>query len=243
MLRSHGVLSSHAKARTQVVPHPDVATMPARVVQLALFGDNESTGSEPPRRPWAWLLRHVFGEDLQSKAAQPHRPRRKLAHRPGLLLWSERSRAHRPIGRTRHASPPRRAIERPRRLSPRSRHMAAPHETRWSRSSSTPSATSNDCTRRARNSDSSLFIAASPRLSARPMTITRSFGSSFNVAVACFTSSSSPFSGWSRPVMDQAACRSTWCCKALPRAALRSRGFRPPAPSRARCRGDRHRCR
>ena len=52
MVRYHGVLSSHAKARSEVVPHLDVATSPGRVVQLELFGDNESTDSEPRRKPW-----------------------------------------------------------------------------------------------------------------------------------------------------------------------------------------------
>ena len=42
MVRYHGVLSSHAKVRSEVVPHPDVATSPARAVQLELFGDNEA---------------------------------------------------------------------------------------------------------------------------------------------------------------------------------------------------------
>ncbi len=49
MVRYHGVLSSHAKARSEVVPYPDIATTPGRVVQLELFGDNESTDSEPRR--------------------------------------------------------------------------------------------------------------------------------------------------------------------------------------------------
>ena len=53
MVRYHGVLSSHAKARSEVVPHPDVATSPARVVQLELFGDNGNADSSAPRRkPW-----------------------------------------------------------------------------------------------------------------------------------------------------------------------------------------------
>ena len=66
MVRYHGVLSSHARARSEVVPHLGVAIMPGRVVQLELFGENESTDSELRRQPWAWLLRHVLGEDLQS---------------------------------------------------------------------------------------------------------------------------------------------------------------------------------
>jgi hypothetical protein len=52
--------------------------MPARVVQLELFGDNGNTDSEPSRKPWAWLLRHVFGEDLQS-----------CPHCAGPMRWLE----------------------------------------------------------------------------------------------------------------------------------------------------------
>jgi hypothetical protein len=60
MVRYHGVLSSHAKARSEVVPHPDVATSPGRVVQLELFGDNESTESEPRRKPWGMVAPACF---------------------------------------------------------------------------------------------------------------------------------------------------------------------------------------
>jgi len=61
------------------VPHPDVAASPGRVVQLELFGDGQiSTDSEPRRKPWAWLLRHVFGEDLQS-----------CPHCAGPMSWLE----------------------------------------------------------------------------------------------------------------------------------------------------------
>ncbi len=38
------------------MPHPEVACLATRVVQLELFGDNPD--NEPRRRPWAWLLRH-----------------------------------------------------------------------------------------------------------------------------------------------------------------------------------------
>ena len=41
-------------------------------------GDNESTDSELRRKPWAWLLRHVFGEDLQS-----------CPHCQGPMRWLE----------------------------------------------------------------------------------------------------------------------------------------------------------
>jgi len=80
MVRYHGVLSSHAKARSEVIPHLAVATSPARVVQLELFGGNESSDHdyEPRRKPWAWLLRHVFGADLQS-----------CPHCQGPMRWLE----------------------------------------------------------------------------------------------------------------------------------------------------------
>ena len=61
------------------MPHPDVAASPGRVVQLELFGDGQiSTDSEPRRKPWDWLLRHVFGEDLQS-----------CPHCAGPMRWLE----------------------------------------------------------------------------------------------------------------------------------------------------------
>jgi hypothetical protein len=62
MVGYHGVLSSHAKLRSEVVPAPDASTSPARVVQLELFGDDAD--DEPRRKPWAWLLRHVFEVDV-----------------------------------------------------------------------------------------------------------------------------------------------------------------------------------
>jgi hypothetical protein len=53
MVRYHGVLSSHAKVRSEVVPKPEVASLATRVVQLELFGDNnDSSDTEPRRRPW-----------------------------------------------------------------------------------------------------------------------------------------------------------------------------------------------
>ncbi len=56
LVRYHGVLSSHAKARSKVVPKPDVESFASRVVQLELFGDNnDNPDSEPRRKPWAWL--------------------------------------------------------------------------------------------------------------------------------------------------------------------------------------------
>jgi len=62
----YGLLSSHAKLRSEVVPAPDVGTSSTRVVQLELFGDGHSSDddAEPRRKPWAWLLRHVFEVDV-----------------------------------------------------------------------------------------------------------------------------------------------------------------------------------
>ena len=42
----YGLLSSHAKVRSEVVPHPEIAmNLATRVVQLELFGDNNDTTS------------------------------------------------------------------------------------------------------------------------------------------------------------------------------------------------------
>ena len=68
MIRYHGVLSSHAKARAEVVPH--ALELP---VQLPLFVRDTSTdrdfdvlAPEPRKKPWAWLLRHVFEIDVST---------------------------------------------------------------------------------------------------------------------------------------------------------------------------------
>jgi hypothetical protein len=66
MVRYHGVLSSHAKVRAEVVPRREAAA----AKQLVLF--ERDTGvldvlaleREPRRKPWAWLLRHVFQVDV-----------------------------------------------------------------------------------------------------------------------------------------------------------------------------------
>lgn len=58
MVRYHGVLSSHAKARSEVVPHPDIATTPGRVVELELLGDNESAGNEHPDAACIWISKY-----------------------------------------------------------------------------------------------------------------------------------------------------------------------------------------
>ncbi len=62
MVRYHGVLSSHAKLRREIVPKPsdDAPAPPPR--QLLLYDDNDDI--RLVRKPWAWLLRHVFLEDV-----------------------------------------------------------------------------------------------------------------------------------------------------------------------------------
>ena len=67
MIRFHGLLAPHATLRAEVVPSPPSDAVPATPatrdqLELDLLG---STASRPPtRKPWAWLLRHVFAEDL-----------------------------------------------------------------------------------------------------------------------------------------------------------------------------------
>jgi len=66
MVRYHGVLTSHASLRAEVVQKKlELA------IQLPLFkgrdGDSADTSvvaPEPRRKPWAWLLRHVFEIDV-----------------------------------------------------------------------------------------------------------------------------------------------------------------------------------
>lgn len=74
MVRYHGVLSSHASRRPEVVPEPpppDSGVAPPSATQLPLFciptGSDQSGVAErtPSRKPWAWLLRHVFAADLE----------------------------------------------------------------------------------------------------------------------------------------------------------------------------------
>lgn len=48
MVAYHGVLSSHAKLRSEVVPAPDASTSPARVVQLELFDDDADHDDAEP---------------------------------------------------------------------------------------------------------------------------------------------------------------------------------------------------
>jgi hypothetical protein len=88
------VLSAHASLRAQVIPSPppsddDPATRIG--AQLELFpsacavacsgdadaGDNNEQ-REPSRKPWAWLLRHVYAADLQT-----------CEHCGGRMRWKE----------------------------------------------------------------------------------------------------------------------------------------------------------
>jgi hypothetical protein len=82
LIRFHGVLAAHAALRPLVVPSPPPAVSTAELgedAQLDLFpvascgfgtgtdaAEADGDGArEPSRKPWAWLLRHVFAEDLQ----------------------------------------------------------------------------------------------------------------------------------------------------------------------------------
>ncbi|WP_438003361.1 transposase [Sorangium sp. So ce321] len=75
-IRFHGALAPNATLRKQVVasarlsagaasPKPPAA--PVGVEQLSLFDGSakaDDTGVPSDRRPWAWLLRHVFSVDV-----------------------------------------------------------------------------------------------------------------------------------------------------------------------------------
>lgn len=66
-IRFHGVLAGHAADRAEVVPVPPEAsndTATAAAPQLALFPAPEEKAGAPRRRPWAWLLKHVFAVDV-----------------------------------------------------------------------------------------------------------------------------------------------------------------------------------
>lgn len=61
MIRYHGVLSSHAKLRSEVVPKVE----DNGPKQLPLFEHDRTVLSPGPRKkPWSWLLRHVFQVDV-----------------------------------------------------------------------------------------------------------------------------------------------------------------------------------
>jgi len=70
MIRYFGVISSHANARSEVVPkapedngrfHPP----PAAGEQTALPFGEEDSHDNVTRKRWSWLLRHVFAADLE----------------------------------------------------------------------------------------------------------------------------------------------------------------------------------
>jgi hypothetical protein len=73
MVRFHGVLAPNAALRREVVSSarssaaPNVAP-PRAPLQLPLFGEHfdvdDATGGKARRKPWAWLLRHVFAIDV-----------------------------------------------------------------------------------------------------------------------------------------------------------------------------------
>ncbi len=69
MLRYHGVLAAHAKARPEVVPGP--VSVPTEPTQIPLSLDGAATefeviAKQPARRPWAWLLSRVFAVDVMT---------------------------------------------------------------------------------------------------------------------------------------------------------------------------------
>ena len=68
MVRYHGVLSSHAKARAEVVPHAleQTAQLPLFVRDTTTDRDLDVLAPEPRKKPWAWLLRHVFEIDVST---------------------------------------------------------------------------------------------------------------------------------------------------------------------------------
>jgi hypothetical protein len=80
LIRFHGVFAAHASLRSQVIPSPptsDEHATDATGAQLELFaGVGACTGNAdascdserraPSRKPWAWLLRHVFAPDVST---------------------------------------------------------------------------------------------------------------------------------------------------------------------------------
>ncbi|PRQ02039.1 hypothetical protein [Enhygromyxa salina] len=69
MLRYHGVLAAHAKARPEVVPGPEPKRAEPTQIPLSLAGDPtalEGLAKQPSRHPWAWLLSRVFAVDIMT---------------------------------------------------------------------------------------------------------------------------------------------------------------------------------
>jgi hypothetical protein len=93
MLRYHGVLAAHSHLRSEVTPRPpafeDPMKAPASGDQRQLFEPTSDANQPPPhRRPWAWLLRHVFLKDVS------HCPRCG-----GPMRWVEVATTKEPIER------------------------------------------------------------------------------------------------------------------------------------------------
>ena len=64
-----GVLSSHSKWRSQIVPKPkEVVENPAPEISEPIQGEKKSKGSRSKYIPWSELLRRTFG----SEAVCPH---------------------------------------------------------------------------------------------------------------------------------------------------------------------------
>jgi len=83
LVRYSGVLSSHSKFRSEVVPKPpqDPAAFtppPASGDQLEFPKLNNHTDTRPSRKRWAWLLAHVFRADLDT-----------CVHCGGPMRWLE----------------------------------------------------------------------------------------------------------------------------------------------------------
>ena len=61
-------MTSHAKARAEVVPHAleQTAQLPLFVQDKSTDRDLDVLAPEPRKKPWAWLLRHVFEIDVST---------------------------------------------------------------------------------------------------------------------------------------------------------------------------------
>jgi hypothetical protein len=103
-VRYHGVLSSHSSRRLEVLPEPPPAVhnplLDAGEGQLAL-GFDDGTELERPgkRRPWAWLLRHVWQVDV-STCTRCAGPTRRHPSNFGSSSGSRRPTAARHVRRT-----------------------------------------------------------------------------------------------------------------------------------------------
>ena len=64
MVRYHGVLASRSKLRAEVVPQPPPPEVDPMQLQAELELELEDE-HRPRRKPWAWLLKYVFDEDVR----------------------------------------------------------------------------------------------------------------------------------------------------------------------------------